>query len=162
MCGVSVFSHNSGQQFFVFLRVKLLSEVVVRGSVDVIRGLQNKGASDQWAWLSELSKCHCYSDLWKHTENNPHCTCNLHSKVSMEKQDTKGSNPVTGQGQARVREWGEQTHPHHLYITLSFPHFLLPYRLLMTLLRESPKARKTLCVVALTISPCPDVCIQSN
>lgn len=69
----------------------------------------------------------------------------------MEKQDTKGSNPVTGQGQARVTEGG-QTHPHHLHITLSFPHFLLPYRLLMTLLRVAA-AREMLCVVALTISP---------
>lgn len=76
---------------------------MVRSTADVIRGAEKQGRSDQWAWVSELSKCHCYSDLWKHTENNPHCTCNLHSKVSMEKHVTKGSNPVTGQGQARVR-----------------------------------------------------------
>lgn len=135
----------------------MLSEKLTR-TLDVIREAEKEGTSDQWAWVSELSKCHCYSDLWKHTENNPHCTCNLHSKVSMEKHDTKGSNPVTGQGQARVREGGTDTSrspPTH--ITPSFPHFLLPCRLLMTLQNKEMQ-----CVIALTISPWPDVCIWSN
>ena len=58
----------------------------------------------------------------------------------MEEHDTKGSNPVTGQGQARVRGGGGgQTHPPHLHITPSFPHVLLPYRLLMTPLAQSQK-----------------------
>lgn len=123
--------------------VKMLSEMI-SSRADVIREGEKEGTSDKWVWVSELSKCHCYSDLWKHTENNPHCTCNLHSKVGMEKHDTKGSNPVTVQGQARVREGGK-THPDHLAITPSFPHFLLPCRLLMTLLTELPKQGNAVC-----------------
>lgn len=97
--------HNSPKKVpdVVFFSVRMLSETI-RSIVDVIREAEKEATSDKWVWVSELSKCHCYSDLWKHTENNPHCTCNLHSKVGLEKHDTKGSNPVTGQGQARVRE----------------------------------------------------------
>lgn len=43
-----------------------------------------------------------------------------------------------GPGQARVRVGG-QIHPDHLTTTPSFPHFLLPCRLLMTPLRQLPK-----------------------
>lgn len=148
---VSFYRENLRSKFEIIVQnrswfhddVKILSETV-RSTDDVIREAEKEGTSDQWAWVSELSKCHCYSDLWKHTENNPHCTCNLHSKVSMEKHDTKGSNPVTGQGQAPVREGG-QTHPDYLHITPSFPHFLLPCRLLMPPLRELPKQGNAVC-----------------
>lgn len=120
----SQISPNSAVKWrdLVFLSVKTVSETI-RGTADVIRGARAEGTSDKWAWVSELSKCHCYSDLWKHTENNPHCTCNLHSKVGMEKHDTKGSNPVTGQGQARVREGGKDASrlARHNAIISTFP-----------------------------------------
>lgn len=148
----------------VSFRAKLVSGIKKKVSAaDLMwsEGQRKRGPDDQWAWVSELSKCHCYSDLWKHTENNPHCTCNLHSKVSMERHDTKGSNPVTVQGQARVRKervgegWRTDTSrtPRPGFHSFSSPSQVA---------NDSHLNGEKLRVTALTISPWPDVCIQHN
>lgn len=130
----------------------------VRSIVDVIRLAEKEGTSDQWAWVSELSKCHCYSDLWKHTENNPHCTCNLHSKVSMEKHDTKGSNPARGPGSGQGQGGGTDASrlPRHKAIISTFPPLM---QVANDSAQKNCQNKEMLCVIALTISPWPDVCM---
>lgn len=126
--------------------MKRLSKMV-RSIVDVIRQAEKEGTSDQWVWVSELSKCHCYSDLWKHTENNPHCTCNLHSKVSMEKHDTKGSNPVRGPGSGQGQGGGTDTSrlPRHNAVISTFPP---PMQVANDSAQKTAKTRKC-CVLLL-------------
>lgn len=142
--------------WFHFLWCKTILRKAQRLTVDVIREPEKDRTSDQWAWVSELSEWHCYSDLWKHWEQS---TLYLQSPLQSQHGEAwyKGQQPCDRPGSGQGHRRGNR---HHLNVPPSFPHFLLPSSFLRT--HGVAKTRRRLWTVALTISPCLYVCIQTN
>lgn len=145
---------------FVFPSAKLQSEKF-RNTVDVIREAGRWGGGVKWSmsvseWAEQMPLL--FWSLKTHWEQS---TLYLQSPLQSQHGEAwhKGQQSCDRPGSVQGQGGGERTHPDYLNVTPSLPYFLLPH---WWLTLECCQYKEMLSIIALTISPWPDVCLRCN